>query len=149
MADTGFRSSEANKRQIMLVAGGALLAALFLFALWYLVIRTPFAPAFNDLKSEAAARYNGDTTRISKDEMNEIVAEATGFQKNLDPSAEEIVGYRDKVIDDFNKGLRYEAYTDPKLAVSGPRLSELHNELGLRDLATLPRTKSEPSFSKS
>ena len=55
MADTGLKSSEANNRQIMIVAGGALLAALFLFALWYLVIRTPYAPAFNDLKSEDAS----------------------------------------------------------------------------------------------
>ena len=55
MADTGLKSTDANSRQIMLVAGGALLAALFLFAIWYLVIRTPYAPAFTELKSADAS----------------------------------------------------------------------------------------------
>ena len=54
MADTGLKSGEANNRQVILVAAGALLAALFLFALWYLVIRTPYELAFTDLKSEDA-----------------------------------------------------------------------------------------------
>lgn len=55
MADTELKLGGTSTRQMILVAGGALLAALFLFAIWYLVIRTSYAPAFTELKSADAS----------------------------------------------------------------------------------------------
>lgn len=100
------------------------------------------------LVAEAVARHHGDETKIDRNEMQEIMAEVAQFQAALNPTKEEIAANRTMVMEEFNKGLRYEVYTDPKLKVrpEGPRLSELHNEVGLRDLATLPRVKSNPGF---
>jgi hypothetical protein len=103
------------------------------------------------LVAEAAAQHNGDETKIARHEMQDIIAEVTQFQASLNPTKEEIEANRAIVMEHFNKGLRYEVYTDPKLdaKAQGPRLSELHNEVGLRDLATLPRVKSDPGLSRT
>lgn len=55
MAETEIKLGGENARQMVLIVGGALLAALFLFAIWYLVIRTVYVPAFTELKSADAS----------------------------------------------------------------------------------------------
>jgi flagellar M-ring protein FliF len=85
MANTEFKLGEASTRQMILVAGGALLAALFLFVIWYLVIRTPYEPAFTELKSADASIIieelerqktpyeltdNGGTIMVPKDKVD-------------------------------------------------------------------------------
>lgn len=53
-----------KKRQTLLIAGVALGGAIILFALWYLLLRTAYEPAFTDLKSNDAATIVGELDRL-------------------------------------------------------------------------------------
>jgi flagellar M-ring protein FliF len=51
-------------RQITLVVMAAVIGAILLFALWYLFLRTPYAPAFTGLKSNDAVTITGELDRL-------------------------------------------------------------------------------------
>jgi flagellar M-ring protein FliF len=61
---TGDTLKQANRRQIILIAGAALAGAALLFALWYLVVRVPYVPAFSGLKSTEAVSIVGELDRL-------------------------------------------------------------------------------------
>lgn len=99
------------------------------------------------LKAEADQRRGQGPQSSGSVLAGNILEQVADFKEGLNPSANEISAYRNKVNDDFNKGLRFEVTPDPKLTASGPRLSDLHNEVATHNLATLPRTKSAPNLS--
>jgi flagellar M-ring protein FliF len=61
---TGDTLKQANRRQIILIAGAALAGTALLFALWYLVVRVPYVPAFSGLKSTEAVSIVGELDRL-------------------------------------------------------------------------------------
>lgn len=53
-----------TRRQTLLIAGAALGGAIVLFALWYMLLRTSYEPAFTDLKSNDAVTIVGELDRL-------------------------------------------------------------------------------------
>ena len=53
--DSDLKLEAAKSQQFLLIAGAALSAAFVLFLLWYVAIRTTYAPAFTELKSADAS----------------------------------------------------------------------------------------------
>jgi flagellar M-ring protein FliF len=58
------RPDSRSWRQITLVGVTAIVGAIMFFALWYLFVRTPFAPAFTGLKSNDAVTITGELDRL-------------------------------------------------------------------------------------
>ncbi len=61
---TGDILKQANRRQIMLIAGAALAGAALLFTLWYFIVRVPYVPAFTRMKSADAVSIVGELDRL-------------------------------------------------------------------------------------
>lgn len=57
-------SANASRRQMMLIGGATLAGAIILFLLWYLLLRTPFAPAFTGINSTDALTITQELDRL-------------------------------------------------------------------------------------
>jgi flagellar M-ring protein FliF len=57
-------SAATSRRQIILIGSAALGGALLLFLLWYLLLRTPFAPAFTGINSTDALTITQELDRL-------------------------------------------------------------------------------------
>jgi flagellar M-ring protein FliF len=132
MADTELKLGGANTRQTMLVVGGALLAALFLFALWYLVIRTSYAPAFTELKSADASLIieelkrqkipyeltdNGTTVMVPEDQVDASRVNILGGDLPLKGTVGfELFNQSDMGLTEFAQKINYQRALQGELA---------------------------------
>jgi flagellar M-ring protein FliF len=132
MADGELRLGATNNRQILLVAGAALGAALLLFLIWYVVIRTSYAPAFTDLKSADASVIieelkrqktpydladNGTTIRVPEDQVDAVRVNVLGGDLPL----KGIVGFElfnqsDMGLTEFAQKINYQRALQGELA---------------------------------
>jgi flagellar M-ring protein FliF len=121
-----------TNRQIALVAGAALGVAVLVFLLWYVVIRTPFAPAFTDLKSADASIIieelkrqkiphdladNGATIRVPEDQVDGVRVNVLGGDLPL----KGIVGFElfnqsDMGLTEFAQKINYQRALQGELA---------------------------------
>jgi flagellar M-ring protein FliF len=64
MAGSETNAVAGANRQVILIGLTALLGALLLFALWYIFLRTPYLPAFTNIKSNDAVTITAELDRL-------------------------------------------------------------------------------------
>lgn len=57
-------NTPSNRRQIMMIGTAAVMGAILLFALWYFLLRTPYAPAFTGIDSADAVTITQELDRL-------------------------------------------------------------------------------------
>jgi hypothetical protein len=118
---------------------------------------------YAELLAETAVSLRCNESDVPAAERMEIANEVRAFMATNQPTPDDVLAYRARVVDDFNAGLRFEASGDPatqggnpvlRLRDDGsatgapshvkPTLADLYGELPVHDLARLPRRNSAP-----
>jgi flagellar M-ring protein FliF len=160
MADTELKLGGASTRQIIWVTSVALLAGLFLFATWYLVIRTPYAPAFTELKSADASLIieelkrqkipyelteNGATVMVPKDQVDASRVNILGGDLPLKGTVGfELFNQSDMGLTEFAQKINYQRALQGELArtlMSFENIETARVHLSLPDSGIFERDK--------
>jgi flagellar M-ring protein FliF len=119
-------------RQVVLVAGAALGVALLMFLVWYMLIRTPYAPAFTDLKSADASIIveelkrqkvphdladGGTTIRVPEDQVDAVRVNVLGGDLPLKGTVGfELFNQSDMGLTEFAQKINYQRALQGELA---------------------------------
>lgn len=125
-------STVAPRRQIMLIGGAAFAGAVVIFLLWYLLVRTSFAPAFTGINSTDALTItqeldrlktpyeladNGATIMVPQDKVDEARVNILGSELPLKGAVGfELFNKTDMGVTEFAQKINYQRALQGELA---------------------------------